>query len=85
MSKVLKAGDWSVRGHLNGTHFRENQNNANVSHDGSMGRLYIYLHGWLIFMVLVGKYTSSSHGSFGYGKSEVFPRNTTLFGLIILK
>ncbi len=29
---------------------------------GSMGRLYIYLHEWLIFMVNVGKY-KSSHGS----------------------
>ena len=25
---------------------------------GSMGRLYIYLHEWLIFMVNVAKYTS---------------------------
>ena len=25
---------------------------------GSMGRLYVYLHGWLIFMVNVAKYTS---------------------------
>ena len=29
-----------------------------------MGRLYIYLHEWLIFMVNVGKYTI--HGWYGY-------------------
>ena len=29
-----------------------------LTHDGSMVFTYIYLHGWLIFMVNVGKYTS---------------------------
>ena len=28
-----------------------------LTHDGSMGRLHIYQHEWLIFMVNVGKYT----------------------------
>ena len=35
-----------------------------LSHYGSMGRLYIYRHEWLIFMVNVGKYTI--HGCYGY-------------------
>ena len=33
------------------------------SHDASMGRLYIYLHGWLNFVVNVGKH--SMHGCYG--------------------
>ena len=32
----------------------------------SMGRLYIYLHEWLIFMVNIGKYTYTIHGCHGF-------------------
>ena len=38
---------------------------------GSMGRLYIYLHEWWIFMVNVGiPYTI--HGSYGFGPVRKF-------------
>ena len=39
---------------------------SHISHDGSMERLYIYLHGWLVFDgINVGRYTIISMDPMG--------------------
>ena len=39
-----------------------------------MGRLYIYLHEWLIFMVNVGKYTVRPMDPMGTDNEKIFPK-----------